>query len=331
MGCNMESKCSTLSDSSVYETEKFEKKGFVSGFVGLFERILKKPLTRASKKKLAMSATKRESFVWTISREQKPAEAEVPKLFVLVKEDVPPADIIDIAVPAVMETLVIPEYPKAVLETADIFEFGTFSEVQTAVTSGTEVIDRPVYSECNLDSWMLEEADTVTAEEDPAETEFMTELYEDIEARAVFEAMETLVPEEFESPEEKAFYADLYDDIAAHAVMDVMEALVPEVFRSAPEYVISEISENAVMETVIEVPAEPKVEYVRPVRGEAITKFMFGFGTPAVSAAGPVSFRFTVGEESSDDEEEDSVRITVHSTGSEAVSASSLSGGSVYL
>ena len=58
-------------------------------FVVAMERLTGRPLSRVTKKRLAMSATRRSTFVWEIVRDKKTAEPELPEHFVRVEADVP--------------------------------------------------------------------------------------------------------------------------------------------------------------------------------------------------------------------------------------------------
>ena len=184
----------------------------VRAIVVMAERVAHKPLSRATKKKLAMSATRRDTFVWNITRGGKVTEkVELDSLFVHVMDDVP------------VETPAAEEFPEAPIAEK---VYNTPSYTTVTPTSDTAVMYE-FSGSYNFDKLGLDDSE-------PFEEEYQAEV---VEAPVKWEYVET--------EEEKALFEDLYDDLTVDAVLEYMDTidLYPKVqiagYLSAP---VSQIS-----------------------------------------------------------------------------------------
>ena len=192
--------------------------------VAVAERVLRRPLSKASKKKIAMSATRRETFVWTIVRGQEVQEKdEIPELFVRVNDDVPEVTEEFHEEPVVEKVYSTPSYTTA-----------------TQTSSGAMMYEFPA-KDYNFDSLDMQESEERT---------FETEV---IEAPVFKEYVET--------EEERQFYEGLYEDLTVEAVLEYMDTIELEP-KHAPDYVISEIESLEECETCIEIEASEIAGYI---------------------------------------------------------------------
>ena len=184
----------------------------VRAIVVMAERVAHKPLSRATKKKLAMSATRRDTFVWNITRGGKVTEkVELDSLFVHVMDDLQ------------LETPAAEEFPEAPIAEK---VYNTPSYTTVTPTSDAAVMYE-FSGSFNFDKLGLDDSE-------PFEEEYQAEV---VEAPVKWEYVET--------EEEKAFFEDLYDDLTVDAVLECMDTidLYPKVqiagYLSAP---VSQIS-----------------------------------------------------------------------------------------
>ena len=219
---------------------------FARAIVVLTERAVHRPLSNTTKKKLAMSATRRASFSWNIARgTDKTFVPEEHSLFVRVEKDV----IEDAVAESFPEAPIVEEtpYPTAspTSSGAMMYEFSSSRfdfdslDMDENVTS-TETVEETV-KEC------------VETEDD----EYFEGLYDDLTVEAVLAYMDTIelyatpvlaieqpsvagfieppvsqisgllaTPYVYEeSEEEKAFFEDLYDDLTVEAVLEYMDTI----------------------------------------------------------------------------------------------------------
>ena len=249
--------------------------------VVLTERAVHRPLSETTMKKLAMSATRRETFMWNVSRGvDKIAMPEGHSLFVRVEKDV-----IEEAVAETYSAVPAEEisYPSAspTSSGAMMYEFSSsrFDLDQLDMeddTSFTEIGSEP--------------AEYIKTEEEKA---FFEGLYEDLTVDAVMEYMDTIelyahkvyaldqpsVAGYIEAPvsqitgllsapyihieteEEKAFFEGLYEDLAVDAVlayMDTVDVYAPakkendffeSLYEDFGEEIVTEYMENLEEET----------------------------------------------------------------------------------
>jgi len=218
--------------------------------VVLTERAIHRPISKTTMKKLAMSATRRDSFSWNVIRGiDRTYIPEEHSLFVRVEKDV-------------IEEAVAESFPAAPIASemsqpaasptssgAMMYEFSSHKfefdslDMEDDVTPTTEVKEEPA-----------EEIKTeyIETEEEKA---FFEDLYDDLTVDAVLEYMDTIelyaapaleqpsvagyleppvsqiagllsAPYVYEeSEEEKAFFEDLYEDLAVEAVLEYMDTI----------------------------------------------------------------------------------------------------------
>lgn len=165
---------------------------------------------------------------------------------------------------------------------------------------------------------------------------FIESLCEDL---ATFTVMNDILPEimaEEEFVQEEAEYDDVsIEDICEDLVAKfIIDELMPELLKKkgapayVPEYVISEITDAQVSETVIDIP-ETVVEVKAEEKKSEVTAFLFGFGTSAQQKKGTTGFTFVFGND--DDADYDDEEIASVSVNDAAITASSLSGNPVGL
>ena len=177
------------------------------------ECIIGKPISETSKKKLAMSATRRDNFTWTVTRDCKDRGTDVKDLFVRVIDDVPET------VPA--EEKVEENFPEEpVVE--KVYRTPAYSVSQTPTSSGAMMFE---FSGSRFDydafSEMGDECDS--------------EVYS---APVTWDYSET--------EEEKQFYEGLYEDLTVEAVLDYMDTI--ELYAHEKEETEAPVEEEQTVE-----------------------------------------------------------------------------------
>ncbi len=219
-------------------------------FVVAMERLTGRPLSRVTKKRLAMSATRRSTFVWEIVRDKRTAEPELPEHFVRVEADVPETA-------PVMEEAV-EEFPEApIVEKV----YNTPASAMVSATSSGAMMYEFSGSHFDYDSF---------SEEAVEETEFESEVYE---APVFKEAVED---------EDREYYENVYEDLTVDAVLAYMDTI--ELYASVAE-AEEEIQQEQVMTLAAPQPVAALAAPVSQISGyiEAPASYFAGYiEAPAV-------------------------------------------------
>lgn len=255
-------------------------------FVVAMERLTGRPLSRVTKKRLAMSATRRSTFVWEIVRDRKTAEPELPEHFVRVEADVPEtAPVMEEAVEEFPEAPIVEKVyntPASAMVSATSsgammyefsgshFDYDSFSEEAVEETEfESEVYEAPVFKEAVEDE----------------DREFYENVYEDLTVDAVIAYMDTIElyakPRE-ETAEEKAYFEGLYEDLTVDAVLAYMDTI--ELYASVAE-AEEEIQQEQVMTLAAPQPVAALAAPVSQISGyiEAPASYFAGYiEAPAV-------------------------------------------------
>ena len=213
--------------------------------VVLTERFVHRPLSETTMKKLAMSATRRETFMWNVSRGIDKIAMPADPLFVRVEKDV-----IEEAVAETYSAVPVTEeisYPSAspTSSGAMMYEFSS---------SRFDLDQLDMEDETSVTETSVEPAEYIETEEEKA---FFEDLYDDLTVDAVMEYMDTIelyAPQVYaleqpamagyieapvsqiagllsapyihiETEEERAFFESLYEDLAVDAIMGYMDTV----------------------------------------------------------------------------------------------------------
>ena len=216
-------------------------------------RVARRPIPRiAAEKEVFVIATKRDSFVWNVTRGRKgSSEDDLPPLFVRVEPD------------PFIEEPKAEEWPEEPIA-EKVYSTPSYSTISP--TSSGAVMYEFSSSRFDLDMLDMEESEENEVFETPVymnqyeseeERQFFESLYEDLEVEAVLAYMDTidLYATDYES---------ICEDLAVDTVLDYMDTV--DIYHSQ-ETAEPAVIEEAQEESVIEECAEPAIEPVIEIAG----------------------------------------------------------------
>ena len=259
------------------------------------ERIARRPLSKATKKKIAMSATRRETFVWTVTRNgSEPAD----RLFVRVEQDEPkPQAEIFPEEPVVRSVRQMPSAAVPTSSGAAIYEFSSnrldldiadceepepyipseHAPAARAVEDEPEEFYEGLYEDLAVESVLdcIDSADIEVSAQSQMTAGSCTDMIVASPVQIVAYSADTQVPEVIEAYEpaeiadelDEEFYRNLYDTLTSDAILDFIESMESQIpAEETPEEreFFEGLYEDLAVESVMDYIATIRTEAYRP-------------------------------------------------------------------